>query len=102
MATSFPTVNECKQEGQRAFERGKKFFDRSMDRAKDLTDEARERLEDVREEARHGLYQSRKSIQRNPLMAVGIGVAAGAMLGVTLGLALSPKMKTCCDEERFI
>jgi ElaB/YqjD/DUF883 family membrane-anchored ribosome-binding protein len=97
--TSFPIVEEYKKDGARAYESGKKVLDRSAERARETAREAGLALEDLREEARHELYETRRTIQKNPLLAVGIGVAAGAVLGY----AISKVDWSCADvEERFI
>jgi ElaB/YqjD/DUF883 family membrane-anchored ribosome-binding protein len=101
--TSFPIVEEYKKDGARAYARGKKVFDSSAERAKEMEREAGVALEDLREEARHELYETRRTIQKNPLLSVGIGVAAGAVLGAVLGYAISRVDWNCTDvEERFI
>lgn len=103
MTSSFPMVDDYKKDTARAFERGKKIFDRSAERAKDVAREAGVALEDLREEARHELYETRRTIQKNPLLSVGIGVAAGAVLGAFLGYAISKVDWSCSEvEERFI
>jgi len=103
MTSSFPVVEEARREGTRAFERGRRVFDRSAERARQMTHEAGAALEDLREEARHELYETRRKIQKNPLMSVGLGVAAGALMGAFLGYAVSKIEWNCSDtEERFI
>ena len=103
MTSSLPMVDEYKKDATRAFERGKKIFDSSAERAKDVAREAGVAFEDLREEARHELYETRKTIRKNPLLSVGIGVAAGALLGALLGYAVSKVDWSCSEvEERFI
>lgn len=103
MTSSSPIVDEYKKDATRAFERGKKMFDHSADRAKDVAREASVAFQDLREEARHELYETRRTIQKNPLLSVGIGVAAGALLGALLGYVVSKVGWNCSEvEERFI
>jgi ElaB/YqjD/DUF883 family membrane-anchored ribosome-binding protein len=103
MSSSSPIVAEYKKDAARAFERGKRIFGRSAERANDVAREAGVALEDLREEARHELHETRRTIQKNPLLSVGIGVAAGAVLGAALGYAISKVDWSCSEvEERFI
>jgi len=103
MTSSLPIVDEYKKEATRAFERGKKILDGSAERAKDVAREAGLALEDFREEARHELYETRRTIQKNPFLAVGVGIAAGAVIGAFLGYAISRVDWGCSEvEERFI
>jgi ElaB/YqjD/DUF883 family membrane-anchored ribosome-binding protein len=103
MTSSFPHVEEHKKNGAHLYERGKRIFDGSAERAKDVVREAGVALEDLREEARHELYETRRTIQKNPLLSIGIGVAAGAVIGAFLGYAVSKiDWRGSEVEERFI
>lgn len=103
MTSSFPIIDESRKEGAKVFDRGKKMFDRSAERARGMAHEANVALDDLREEARHELYETRRKIQKNPLTSVGIGVAAGALLGAFLGYTISKIDWSCAEsEERFI
>jgi len=103
MTSSFPTVEGFKNEGTRAFDRGRKIFTRAADQAGQMAREAGGALQGLREEARHELYETRKTIEKNPLLSVGIGIACGAALGAILGYAVSKIDWSSSDvEERFI
>lgn len=99
MNTALAT-EEAKQMVNEAMDRGKRAFGKAERRFTEVRNEVADSAEELREDVRHQVAMTRNQIRQYPLMAVGLGIAAGACLGALVSYAVTRKESdhdhSCC------